>query len=325
MGIGQIRPRGGAPHSRLKLSHLRLVAAMDDSGSVSGAAEALHLSQPAASRTIAELEAMFAAPLCERLARGVRLTPLGTALARHARSVLMQLAEAERELGDLQQGRRGAVSVGAVSGPAFDLMPATVLRLREIAPEIELSLKIDSSNVLARDLLAGRLDFLLARIPDDLDADAFEHFAAGLEAARLIVRRGHPLLARPPASLADLSACEWVTQPRGTPLQRALESLFLNANLTPPRRILATTSLTMTLMTVARADAVAAVSHEVARFACGDLSGALVVLPTDFTLVAQPYSLVLARNRPLSPAARTVYETVRALAAAVPSPPWGEG
>lgn len=303
------------PQSRLKLSQLRLVAAIEDVGSVSAAAQALHLSQPAASRMIAELEAMFAAPLCERLARGVRLTPLGAALARHARSVLLQLAEAERELGDLRQGRRGAVSVGAVSGPAFDLMPATVTRLREVAPEIELSLKIDSSNVLARDLLAGRLDFLLARVPDDLDGDEFETFAAGVEQARLIVRHGHPLLAAGAAALTDLCGCEWVMQPRGTPLRRALESLFLDANLPPPRSILATTSLTMTMMTVARADAIAAVSHEVARFACDSLSpGALTVLPVAFSLVVRPYSLVLARKRPLSPAARTVYEAVRALA-----------
>jgi DNA-binding transcriptional LysR family regulator len=304
------------PQSRLKLSQLRLVAAIEDAGSVSSAAAALHLSQPAASRMIAELEAAFDAPLCERLARGVRLTPLGLALARHARAVLVQVAEAERELGDLRQGRRGAVSIGAVSGPAFDLMPATVTRLREIAPEIELSLKIDSSNELARDLLAGRLDFLLARIPAEFDADEFDQLAVGVEEARLVVRRGHPLLGRGAAALADLAQCEWVTQPRGAPLRRALESLFLSANLSPPRRILATTSLTMTLMTVARADAVAAVSLEVARFACGDMAlGALVMLPTGFPLVVQPYSLVLARNRPLSPAVRTVYETVRALAA----------
>src|SRR5437764_386841 len=117
------------PHSRLKLAQLRLIAAIEDSGSVSAAAQALNVSQPAASRLMGELEAMFGAPLCERLARGVRLTPLGGALARHARSVLLQLSEAERELADLREGRRGAVSVGAVSGPAFDLMPATALRV----------------------------------------------------------------------------------------------------------------------------------------------------------------------------------------------------
>jgi DNA-binding transcriptional LysR family regulator len=310
------RPRS-PPQSRLKLAQLRLIAAIEDFGSVSAAAKALNLSQPAASRIVAELEAAFAAPLCERFARGVRLTPLGAALARHARAVLLQLAEAERELGDLRQGRRGAVAVGAVSGPAFDLMPAAVLRLREIAPEIELSLKIDSSNVMARDLLAGHLDFMLGRVPDDLDADEFDAYAVGVEEARLVVRRGHPLLGRGVAGLAEVLDYEWVMQPRGTPLRRAIEGLFLAANLPPPRRLLATTSLTMTMMTVAKADAIAAVSHEVARFVCGEAApGALTVLPTAFAVIVQPFSLVSARSRPLSPAARTVYDSIRQLAPA---------
>ncbi len=315
--MSKAEPRWRAPQSRLKLAQLRLVAAIEDSGSVSAAAQSLNMSQPAASRLVAEVEAAFGAPMCERLARGVRLTPLGVALARHARSVLLQLAEAERELGDLREGRRGAVSVGAVSGPAFDLMPAAVLEVRERAPEIELSVKIDSSNVLARDLLAGRLDLMLARVPDDLDADEFAAYAVGVEEARLVVRRGHPLLARGAAQLADVAGFEWVMQPRGTPLRRAIEGLFLAANLAPPRRLLATTSLTMTMMTVAKADAIAAVSHEVARFVCEAAApGALAVLPTVFSLVVQPFSLVSARSRPLSPAARTVYETILRLAAA---------
>ncbi len=315
--MSKAEPRWRAPQSRLKLAQLRLVAAIEDNGSVSAAAQSLNMSQPAASRLVAEVEAAFGAPMCERLARGVRLTPLGVALARHARSVLLQLAEAERELGDLREGRRGAVSVGAVSGPAFDLMPAAVLEVRERAPEIELSVKIDSSNVLARDLLAGRLDLMLARVPDDLDADEFAAYAVGVEEARLVVRRGHPLLARGAAQLADVAGFEWVMQPRGTPLRRAIEGLFLAANLAPPRRLLATTSLTMTMMTVAKADAIAAVSHEVARFVCEAAApGALAVLPTVFSLVVQPFSLVSARSRPLSPAARTVYETILRLAAA---------
>ena len=312
-------PLAGKPPAnlRLKLAQLRLVAAIEDLGSVSAAAASLHVSQPAASRMVTELEASLEAPLCERLARGVRLTPLGAALARHARSVLLQLSEAERELRELRAGRRGAVTVGAVSGPAFDLMPATVLQVRALAPDIEIAVRIDSSNALARELLGGRLDFMLARVPDDFEGDDFDSFAAGVEEARVVVRRGHPLLERAVADLADVAACDWVLQPRGTPLRRALESLFQEANQPPPRGVLATTSLTLTLMTLARTDAVAALSHEVARFACDEMNpGALAMLPTAFAFVVQPYSLISPRRRPLSPAARTVFETIRALASA---------
>jgi molybdate transport repressor ModE-like protein len=105
------------PQSRLKLPHLRLIAAIEDTGMVSAAAQALNMSQPAASRMIGEMETLMEAQLCERLSRGVRLTPLGQALARQARSVLLQLAQAEQEFDDLRAGRRGVVSLGAATSP----------------------------------------------------------------------------------------------------------------------------------------------------------------------------------------------------------------
>jgi DNA-binding transcriptional LysR family regulator len=296
------------------LAHLRLIAALEDTGMVSAAAQALNMSQPAASRMIGEMEALLEARLCERLSRGVRLTPLGQALARQARSVLLQLAQAEQEFADLRAGRRGVVSLGAVTAPAIDLAPA-MIRIRNVAPAVELNIKIDSSNVLARDLLAARLDFIIARVPEELEADLFDSLILGVEEARLVVRRGHPLLARAPVGIGELNAYEWVMQPRGTPLRRTIENLFLVANVAPPERSLNTTSLTLAMMIAARSDAIAPLSVEAAKFACDAVApGALAILPTRFSIVVQPYSLIVLRGRPLSPAAQAVYEVVKAQA-----------
>ncbi len=301
------------PQPRLKLPHLRLIAALEETGIVSAAAQALNMSQPAASRMIGEMEALLEAPLCERLARGVRLTPLGQSLARRARSVLQQLAEAEREFSELKAGRRGAVTFGAVSAPAFDLAAPALTAIRALAPQIEIEVAIDSSVALARDLIAARHDFIIGRIPDDLDARLFETAPIGVERASLIVRSDHPLLTRAPATVEALADYPWVTQPRGTPLRRTIDGLFLSANVPPPERYINTTSLTLSLMLVARSDAVTAVSVEVARFACDGLApGALTRLPTSFPIVVQPYNLITMRNRPLSPAAQTVFDVIRA-------------
>jgi DNA-binding transcriptional LysR family regulator len=290
-----------------------LIAALDETGMVSGAAQALNMSQPAASRMIGEMEALLEAPLCERLARGVRLTPLGQSLARRARSVLLQLAEAEREFAELRAGRRGSVAFGAVSAPAFDLAAPALTEIRAMAPEIEIEVAIESSVALARDLIAARHDFIIARIPDDLDARLFETVTIGLERASLIVRRDHPLLARTPLTIETLSQYPWVTQPRGTPLRRTIDNLFLAADVTPPERYLNTTSLTLSMMLVARSDAIAAISVEAARFACeGVAPGALTLLPTTFPIIVQPYSLITMRDRLLSPAAQMVYDIIRA-------------
>ena len=304
------------PPGRLKLSHLRLIAAVADTGVLGAAAQSVNMSQPAASRMIAEMEALLEAQLCERLARGVRLTPLGQSLASRARGVLLQLSQAEREFADLKAGRRGVVAVGSVSAPAFDLAPAALARLRKAAPEIELSFTVDSSNTLARELLAARLDFMIGRPPDDIDARLFHTRAIGLEEAHLIVRQGHPLLSRAPADLAACADYEWILQPRGTPLRRAVDNLFVTANIPPPERFLNTTSMTLTMMLAARSDAIAPLSVAAVDFACrGVAPGALAALRTSFEIVVQPYSLITLRDRPLSPAAQAVYEILREEAA----------
>jgi len=312
LGASGQRPAKTLPQSRLKLPHLRLIAAIEDTGMISAAAQALNMSQPAASRMIGEMEALLEAQLCERLSRGVRLTPLGQALARQARSVLLQLAQAEQEFADLRAGRRGVVSLGAVTAPAIDLAAPAMMRIRSLAPAIEINLKIDISSVLARDLLAARLDFIIARVPDDVDAGLFDSVVLGVEEARLVVRRGHPLLGRGPVEIGALNAYEWVMQPRGTPLRRTIDNLFLVANVPPPERFLNTTSLILPMMIAARSDAIAPISVEAAVFACeGVAPGALAILPTRFDIVVQPFSLISMRGRPLSPAAQAVYEVVR--------------
>ncbi|THD49838.1 MAG: LysR family transcriptional regulator [Bradyrhizobium sp.] len=310
--IGRRRtPPPEAAGGRLKLSHLRLIVAIADSGMVSAAAQAVGMSQPAASRMIVEIERLLKAPLCERLSRGVRLTPLGQALARHARSVLLVLAQAEREVADLRAGRRGVVSLGTVAGPAVDLVAPVMGRVRAAAPDLEVEIRIDSSNNLARELLASRLDFIIARVPDEFDAQAFESVVIGVEQAHLLVRRDHPLIGRRTLTLADVGAYEWVMQPRGTPLRRAVDVLFRSANIDPPRRFLTTTSIFLTMMLAASSNAIGPLAIGAARFASESMApGRLAILKTDFSLVVQPYSLIAMRNRPLSPAAQAVYDII---------------
>jgi len=303
-------PSGG-PTNRLKLSHLRMIVALEEHEMVSAAAAATNISQPAASRMIAEMEALLNAPLCERLARGVRLTPLGQSLARHARSVLLQLAQAEREISDLRDGRAGSAALGAVTGPAIDLAAPAVAKLRTIHPQIELTIKIDASNVLARDLLAARLDFIIARVPDDLNLRLFDCFTIGVEEACLIVRRGHPLTGRGPVSAKELARFEWVVQPRGTPLRRTIETMFLADNVPMPDRLSNTTSLLLTMIMVAKSNAIAPISVEAAKFMAQSPNGQVEILPTQRLIVVQPYSLIAVRNRAMSPAAQSVYEFIR--------------
>ena len=301
--------RGG-----LKLGHMRMIVALDDHAKVSAAAQVLNISQPAASRMIAEMEDILGVALCERLARGVALTPAGQALARRARTVLLEMREAQREVADLKSGKGGSVFLGSVTAPAIELAVPAIQRVREKYPRIEINIQIDTSIVLARDLLASRHDFIIARIPDDLNPRLFESKVIGIERACLIVRRGHPLTGCSPAPLDRLADYDWVFQPDGTLLRRTVESIFLAHNAALPERILNTTSLLLTLVMVAQSDAIAPVSVQVANFIRSEagLAGAIEILPVDFDIVVQPYSLITAKNRMLSPSAQLLYAEIEA-------------
>jgi DNA-binding transcriptional LysR family regulator len=299
--------------SGLSLRHMRMIVALDENGRVSAAAQVMNISQPAASRMIAEMEAALDVQLLERLPRGVTLTPFGKALARRARLILLEMREAGREIAELKSGKGGSVFIGAVTAPAIELAVPAIREIRRLYPRIEITMQVETSNVLARELIASRHDFIIARIPDDLNPRLFESRVIGVEKACLIVRRDHPLTTKTsPVRLEETTGYDWVFQSGGSPLRQAMEANFLNRNIALPERILNTSSLLLTLVMVAQSDAIAPVSIQVARFiqSPDGLAGAIDVLPTEFDIEVRPYSLITAKQRVLSPAAKMLYDFI---------------
>ena len=108
----------GLLRSGLKLQHMRMIVALEDSGQISAAAHVLNISQPAASRMIAEMEDILGVPLCERLPRGVELTPLwGGARAAGTNHAARTARGRPRDLRpEIRQGRRGVPRRGHRAG-----------------------------------------------------------------------------------------------------------------------------------------------------------------------------------------------------------------
>lgn len=296
----------------LKLNHLRMIVTIEDHGQISAAAESLNMSQPAASRMLSEMEAIAKTPLYERVARGVVLTPFGSALAKRARKILLELREASREIAELRTGKGGSVYLGAVTAPAISLVVPAIQRVTHVYPGIEINIQVETSNVLARELLAARHDFIISRIPDELNPRLFTVHEIGTEKACLIVRNGHPLLKKGVVGLQDLPGHDWVFQPPGTLLRRKVEDIFITAGVPLPENIVNTSSLLLTLAVVCKTDAIAPIALDMAQFICGQTSaaGEACILPIDFEIDVKPYSLITARERALPPSALLLYDTI---------------
>ncbi|HWK44672.1 MAG TPA: LysR family transcriptional regulator [Stellaceae bacterium] len=297
---------------RLKLRHLQLFLALDDHRNLHRAAASLHISQPAASKLLGEVEEMLDVRLFERLPRGVEPNTYGEILIRHARMILSQLAQAGEEIESLNRGDSGVTSIGTVNAPAVELVAPAVERVHRLQPRLQINVQVDTSDVLAQRVLDGKLDFALARIPVDFDPAAFFYDEISDEKLCFICRAGHPLLAREAVTLSDLDGHSWVLQPRGTLLRRKIDEMFRSRAQPLPERVITTASVMVTMAVVGKTDALSVIPVAVA--ALYRSPGRYAVLPFAEPFAVEPFGVLRLKDRALSPGALTLLRAIGAIA-----------
>ncbi len=152
-------------------NHLALFRAVAEAGGFSRAAEVVHVSQPAISMQVAELEESFGTPLFDRLPRGVRLTDAGKTLLHYAQRIAVLESEAERAMRELRGLERGRLALGASKTIGGYLLPAVLGEFRRRHPGIELGLVIDNTETIKTRLLDGALDLGLTEGMPPPDAE----------------------------------------------------------------------------------------------------------------------------------------------------------
>ena len=292
----------------LKLRQLHLLVALEDTGKLHDAAASLRLSQPAASRMLAEIERIVGTQLFERHSRGLLANHYGEAMIRRARTMLAELAQADREITALRSGEGGIVGVGAVMAPAAEVLVDAVATVRERLPRLQISVRVETSDALIEALLASQLDFIIARIPRTVDPSPFSYREHGPEAAYLVARNQHPLARRAEVLPHDLDGCDWVLQPRGSLLRHSVEAMLRRHGVRAPERVVSTPSVLMMIMLLTRTDMIAALSAPVADLLM--VEGQLRRLALRESITVEPFGLITVKDRPLSPAVRIVHAEV---------------
>lgn len=150
---------------RFTLRQLNYFRALMQSGHFGRAAEAVHVSQPALSAQIAELEAQVGGELFERARSGVKLTPLGRQLAPKMLEVLSEAEALDAEMDTGRHALEGDLALGIIPTIAPYLFPQIVRRLRDAYPKTALRLRESTTDVLISELLAGDLDAVIAAAP----------------------------------------------------------------------------------------------------------------------------------------------------------------
>lgn len=302
--------------TRLRLRHLQLLIALDERNSLGGAAEEIGMTQPAASKSLKELEDILGVQLFSRVGRGVIATPYGQAVTDYAKQVFDRLGELREDLVAIERADIGRVRIGAVSATTPELMATVVVRLKQSHPRLNLMIQVDTSDVLMEALEAERIDLVIGLIPDGWAPQPLIYEPLSEEGLSVVVRPDHPVVAgSEERSLGSLLPYPWMLHPYTSPMRQLVDHAFLRAGVSPPENVVETSSMLTTVGVVMRSDMVSVMSTPVARFFAE--RGVLHILPIEIQRRWAPYGLILQKDKRMTPALKIVIDTVRESSAAL--------
>ncbi|MDV8005396.1 LysR substrate-binding domain-containing protein [Rhodococcus sp. IEGM 1318] len=293
---------------RLKLRHLLLVDALSRQGSVVGAAAALHITQPVATRSLHDIESILGVSLFDRGPRGITPTIFGEAFTTHARAVIAQLTEAGRHVVELADANRGTVIVGTHLAGSNVLLPGAIARLKVQHPLLTVIVREGTPEQLLTDLEAGRIDLIVGRLTSPTD-DAAIRRNLYAESVELVTRVDHPLAHREDIQLEELRGFPWILPGVETVLRRELEEFFARNGLPlPENRVEATSFLTVRQLLV-ETDMIAVLPSLIPRD-----DARLTTLSITLDPIGHSVGITSSATRTSSPSAQALIATLKSFA-----------
>ena len=217
-------------HSRLLRHFLGVV----EKRNITAAAEALHISQPALTRSIRQLEKTIGVPLFERLPTGVALTKQGEVLARRVKLMELEYRHALSEISALEQGVTGTLRIGA--GPMWisTLLPGHCHRLSSAISESQSPPDRRRIDSIVPALLAGEIDLACVTLSFPSQPELVKEPLVNVRQA-LVARAGHPLAGKGTVKAEDLARFPWLVLANDSVGTSRVGSYLVANGLDPPK------------------------------------------------------------------------------------------
>lgn len=253
-----------------QLQYLKLLA---EHASFSRAAEAAHVSQPALSAGVQELEKILGAPVVERTRGNVQLTAVGAEAVKRAEDVLARtedLVEAARNAGKPLSGR---FRLGVIPTVAPFLLPAKLPGIKLAYPALRLFIREDLTPRLIAALKAGQLDAAVIALP--YSAHGIDHARIGDDEILAAAPVGHPLAGTGPIPAGSLKAEDLILLEDGHCLRDHALAAF---DIDPPKGedVFAATSLHTLVQMVSAGLGVSFLPEMAVRAGLADMPGVVV-------------------------------------------------
>jgi DNA-binding transcriptional LysR family regulator len=202
---------------------LQLFLALADTGSVTAAAQACHVTQPTVSMQLKALTEVVGLPLHEQIGKRVHLTDAGHALARTARAMTDEWAAFEQQVAGLRGLARGRLRLAVVSTAEY-FMPRLLGRFCQAHPGVDVQLQVLNRDGVVARLADNRDDLAIMSMPP-AEADLVQH-AFLANPLVVIAPSGHPLASRQRLPLARLADQPFIWREHGSGTRMACEAHF---------------------------------------------------------------------------------------------------
>ncbi len=223
----------GVPWARkLKLRHLEVFLAAHHSGSLTAAAAQLHMTQPALSHWLSDMEDVVGSPLFLRNRR-LELTAEGEVLRLHATRMLRDVFRTDEDLKTVQAGLKGRLHIG--SGLPRVLFPKSIVRLHATWPDIFVSVVEAPFGTLLEMMANRQVDLIVGSLGAQTRRSGFATESLLADTIHVVARTGHPCLAQAgPPTWEELASHPWILPPIGSEMRTIFDDAFAAQDLPPP-------------------------------------------------------------------------------------------
>lgn len=208
----------------ISLRQLRLVARLGTALSLSGAAHDLHMTQPAASRSLAQLELLLGVKLFDRTRNKLVPTAAGMRLILHAQRMLDELDAAEHEISGAKFFDE--LRIGAISSISSTVFSASIRAAKEKLTHVQLKVLTGNIGHLYGQLLTGAVDLMISHAELSVDLNQVIVSPIYEEFTSIVVRPGHKLARRKTLAWEDIANQPWILPPSFTPSRPKLDRLL---------------------------------------------------------------------------------------------------
>ena len=218
----------------LTLRQLQIFVAAAKNMSFARTAEEMHLTPPAVSMQLKQLEENIGLPLFERSGREVRLTAAGALFVHHAARILGEIKDTEFSLQSLLDAETGQITVGMVSTAKY-FMPRLLAGYSRENQGVEVQFMVGNREVILQKLVDNELDLaIMGRMPSEIDATSLP---MAVHPYVIVAPPEHPLASAASFDLQELRGETFLLREEGSGSRRVAEEMFKNHLFTPAKTL----------------------------------------------------------------------------------------